>query len=165
MTVPSIGDILLLSQVAWKISRAFSAGRKNAPTEFQEVETEIGGLAKTLKHLAEAIHADADQGILQEVEEEVQHGFGRILFSCQRTVNDLDSLIDQYQVIKKHRTVGGFAIERTWSDLVLAEFKTIIWTTEGGNIQNLKNLLQMHTSSITLVIHALQRLVFWGCMG
>jgi hypothetical protein len=157
MTVPNVGDILMLSQVAWKIGRAFSAGRKNAPVEFQDVETEISGLAKALKLLAEVLHAGTERSLLQTAGRELEDGIGTILSSCQRTVNDLDSLIDQHQVIKKHRTVGGFAIERSWSNLVLAEYKTMLWTTEGGNLQSLKDLLQMHASSITLLVQALQR--------
>ena len=147
----------MLSQVAWKIGRAFSPGRKNAPTEFQAIETEIGGLAEELKLLAEALHADVEEGLIQSADEETLDGINTIMTSCKRTINDLNSLMDQYQVIKKHRTVGGFAIERSWSDLVLAEFTTIIWTTEGGNLQDLKNLIQMHAGSITLVTDALQR--------
>jgi hypothetical protein len=149
----------MLSQVAWKIGRAFSACRKNAPAEFQDVETEIGGLAKALKLLAETLHAESERDLFQSADREIQDGIGTILNSCQRTVNDLDSLIDQYQVIKKHRTVGGFAIERSWSDLVLAEYKTILWTTDGGNLHNLRDLLQMYTNSMTVLMQALQRLV------
>lgn len=74
-------------------------------------------------------------------------------------MDDLDSLIDQYQVIRKHRTVGGFAIERSWSDLVLTSYKTMIWTTEGGDLANLREILQTHTSSVTVLAEALQRLV------
>lgn len=157
MTILKVGDILLLSQVAWKIGRAFSAGRKNAPIEFQTVETEISALAKALKFLAEAIHSDIKQGFLDQADDEIQANIGTIFSSCQHSVNDLDSLIDQYQIIKKHRTVGGFAIERSWSDLVLAEYKTIMWTMNGGNLEHLTDQLRMHTSSITLLMQALQR--------
>jgi hypothetical protein len=155
--IPSIGDILMLSQLAWKIGRAFTAGRKGAPAEFLEVETEVNGLAKALKLLAETLFADADDGLLKKADKETRDGIATILTSCQQTVQDLDSLMDQYQVVKKHRTAGGFAIERSWSDLVLQEYKTMMWTTEGGNIQNLRYLLQMHTSTITLTMQALQR--------
>ncbi|KAI4610079.1 uncharacterized protein J4E87_010915 [Alternaria ethzedia] len=117
MTVPNIGDILVLSQKAWKIGRTFSACQKNAPVELQYVETEIGSLAKSLASLAETLHAESVRQLLQDADQEIKYGVGTILRSCQRTVDDLDSLIDQYQVIKKHRTVGGFAIERSWSDL------------------------------------------------
>ncbi|KAF2854320.1 hypothetical protein T440DRAFT_272953 [Plenodomus tracheiphilus IPT5] len=156
MTVPNVGDILMLSQTAWRIERAFAAGRKDAPTEFQVIEVEIGGLARALKLLAEALHASTDFDTLRTAGETIQNGISTVISSCQRTVSDLDSLIDQHQVIKKHRTVGGFAIERTWSDLVLAGHKTMLWTTEGGGLQDLKELLQLHTNSITLTIQAIQ---------
>ncbi|KAF2868292.1 hypothetical protein BDV95DRAFT_630526 [Massariosphaeria phaeospora] len=156
MTIPSIGDILMLSQVAWKIGRAFTAGRKGAPSEFLDVETQINRLAKALKLLAEAIFADTDDSVLKQADKDIQDGVVTTLNSCQRTINDLDSLTDQYQVTKKHRTVGGFAIERSWSDMVLAEYKAMIWTTDGGSIQTLRDMLQMHTSTISLIMQALQ---------
>lgn len=157
MTVPSVGDVLMQSQVAWKIGRAFSAGRKNAPPDFQAIEIEISGLAKALKLLAEALYLHAEEGLIETAGKDIQDGIATIISSSQRTVNDLDSLVDQYQVIKKHRTVDGFAIERSWSDLVLAEYGTMIWTTEGGTIKNLKNLIQIHASSAALLTQALQR--------
>jgi hypothetical protein len=149
----------MLSQVAWKIGRAFSAGQQSAPLEFQEVETEIGGLARALKQLANALHTEAESSLIREAADHVQHGIQVILESCKRTVNDLDSLVDHNQVIKKHRTVGGFAIERSWSDLVLTDYATMIWTTEGGDLHSLRDLLRMHTSFITLLMQALHRLV------
>jgi hypothetical protein len=145
----------MISQVAWRIGRAFAAGHKDAPVEFHEVETEVSGLAKVLKELAEALHNGSSTW--QEAGEEVQNGICTIFESCKRTVNDLDSLIDQYQAIKKHRTIGGFAIERSWSDLVLTQYKTMIWTTDGGDLHNLKGMLQMHSIAITPLVQALQR--------
>jgi hypothetical protein len=155
--IPSIGDILMLSQLAWKIGRAFTAGRKGAPSEFLEVEAEVNALAKALKLLAETLFADAEDSLLEKADQDTQHSVAIILTSCQHTVSDLDSLMDRYQVIKKHRTAGGFAIERSWSDLVLTQYKAMMWTAEGGNIGNLRSKLQMHRSTITLTMQALQR--------
>jgi hypothetical protein len=157
MTVPNVGDILMLSQVAWKTGRAFTAGRKHAPTDFQTVETDVSGLAQALKLLAEALHAEDGDGMISKSGQKMQDGVAIILSSCNRTIHDLDSLVDRYQVIRKHRTVGGFAIERSWSDLVLAQHNTIMWTTEGGNLRDLSSLLQMHTKSIRLLTKAVQR--------
>jgi hypothetical protein len=159
MTVPNVGDVITLSQVSWKIGRAFAAGQKSAPVGFQEIETEINSLGKSLKQLAEALHAEANVIFIQQAAEHIQHGIETILRACKRTINDLDSLVDRNQVIKKHRTVGGFAIERSWSDLVLAEYATMTWTEEGGDLHSLRNLLRMHTNHITLLIQALQKLV------
>jgi hypothetical protein len=149
----------MLSQVAWKTGRAFTAGRKDAPTEFQAVETDISGLAQALKQLAEILHAEVDASLISKTDQQTQDGVAIILSSCHRTIHDLDSLVDRYQVIRKHRTVGGFAIERSWSDLVLAQYETIIWTTEGGNLHDLSSLLQMHNKSIRLLTEAIQRSV------
>ncbi|KAH8733186.1 hypothetical protein GQ44DRAFT_721396 [Phaeosphaeriaceae sp. PMI808] len=159
MAVPNSGEILMLSQTSWKTGRAFAANKKETPVEFQELGTEISRLAKALKQLAEILHADTENSLLQEANEDVQHGVQIILNSCKRTVNDLDSLVEHNQVIKKHRTIGGFAIERSWSDLVLAQYKTMEWTTEGGGLHGLGDLLQMHTNSITLLTQALERCV------
>ncbi|KAL1641610.1 hypothetical protein SLS58_005885 [Diplodia intermedia] len=188
----NIGDILMLSQLAWKIGRAFTAGRKSAPAEFLEVETEVSGLANALKMLAETLFADnsgesaaagcADRrfsedaegrlgrevggtgegireegsGMLARASAETRGGVEVILQSCRQTLRDLESLVEQYQVIRKHRTGGGFSIERSWSDLVLSAYKKMLWTAEGGNIQALRNMLHMHTSTITLTMQALQ---------
>ena len=157
MTVPSIGDILLLSQTAWKVGRAFTAGRTHAPAEFQDVELEITALAKALKLLAEALFAESDDSLLRQADARTQDGLATIVNACSRAVNDLESLLDQYQVVKKTRNSGGFAVERSWSDMVLAQYKTMMWTTDGGNLQNLRYLLHMHASTITLTTRALQR--------
>ena len=157
MSLPSIGDILMLSQLAWKIGRAFTAGRKGAPAEFLDVETAINGLAKALKLLAETLFAEADDSVLAKADSETKSGVATILLSCQRTLQDLDSLMDQYQVIKKHRTSGGFTIERSWSDLVLSNYQSMMWTTEGGDVQTLRNMVNMHASTIALTMQALQR--------
>ncbi|KAL1608817.1 hypothetical protein SLS59_002008 [Nothophoma quercina] len=156
MTVPNVGDILMLSQVAWKTGRAFTAGRKDAPSEFQAVESDVSGLAQALKELAETLHAEVDASLVSQTDQQTQGGVSIILSSCQRTIYDLDSLVDRYQVIRKHRTVGGFAIERSWSDLVLAQYETIMWTTEGGSLHDLSSLLQMHTKSMRLITEAIQ---------
>ncbi|CAI6333501.1 unnamed protein product [Periconia digitata] len=156
MATPTTGDILLLSQTAWKIGRAFIAGGANAPAEFHEVETQINALARALKLLAETMFSE-EADILRVAHQHVQKDFSAIVHSCQQPIEDLDSLMDQYQVIKKTRTTGGFAIERSWSDLVVAQYQTMMWTTEGGNIFHLMGLLKMRTHMISLVRQALLR--------
>ena len=152
-----MGEILTLSRVAWETGKAFAVDREDTPIEFKAVGTDVHGLAQALKQMAETLQAEADDSLIYKSLRETQDGIAIILSSCQQTVRDLDSLVDRYQVIRKHRTVGGFAIERSWSDLVLSQFETIIWTTQGGNLHDLSSLLQMHTRSIRLLAEAIQR--------
>lgn len=157
MVFPSHGDILKLSQVAWRLGRAFTVDQTNAPIEFKGVEVKLSALARALKELAEVLHTDTCIRFVEEAAKNIHHGIRLIIESCERSIHDLDSLVDHNQIIKKHRTVGGFAIERTWSDLVFMEYDSMIWTSEGGDLRSLQHLLDVHTSSIVLLVHALQR--------
>jgi hypothetical protein len=164
--LPGISDILMLSQVAWKIGRAFTASRKMAPPEFQEIENEVNGLATSLKVLVEILFNDGPEsddpsssnGILAKADRRTRFSLGTILMSCQRTLQDLDSLVQRYQDMKTFQTPGGDTIkDRGWSDIVLRNYQTMMWTAEGGNITDLRDMLHLHTSTVMLTVHALQR--------
>ena len=40
---------------------------------------------------------------------------------------------------------------------MIRNYKKLLWTTEGGNIQALRNMLQLHVGSINTMVTALQR--------
>ncbi|KAK0291662.1 hypothetical protein LTS16_004161 [Friedmanniomyces endolithicus] len=150
----SVGDILMLSQTAWKIGRAFRQGQANAVTEFAEVEREADGLSEALKLVAEALHTDG--GMLSRADEDTKTAVNSIMESAHTTLSDLESFVERYQVIKKRNTRGGVVVERSWNEVVVANYRTFKWTTEGGSIVELRNMLQMHSNSINLVMQALQ---------
>ncbi|KAK5133177.1 hypothetical protein LTR08_008113 [Meristemomyces frigidus] len=150
----SVGDVIMLSQTAWKIGRAFTQGRKSAPSEFSEVENEANGLSDALKLVAETLFTN--DSLLSRAEPETRAAISTILESARKTLDDLESFVERYQVINKKGVNGGFVVEKTWSEVVMANYKTFKWTTEGGNITDLRNMLQMHTNTINLVMQALQ---------
>ncbi len=144
----------MLSQQAWKVGRAFTQGRNSAPAEFAEVEREANGLSDALKITAETLHED--DGILSRAEPETKVAVNAILQSARRTLADMESFVERYQVIRKRKTNGGFVVEKSWSDVIMANYKTFKWTTEGGTLTDLRNMLQVHTNTITLTMQALQ---------
>ncbi|KAI9729948.1 MAG: hypothetical protein M1834_006145 [Cirrosporium novae-zelandiae] len=150
--VPSIGDILMLSTIAWKIGCAFTSGRTGAPTEFQEIENELNSLTKALTSLAEAL--DGDDSLLAQADSRTREGYDKIVGSCHQSLDNLTSFVNQYQEIK--RTEDGLTVQRSWKRVLIRNWKTILWTSEGGNIEALRSMLQMHTTSISLTIQALQ---------
>lgn len=152
---PSVGDILMLSQTAWKIGRAFTKGTKSAPAEFAEIESEANGLSEALKLVAETLYSD--DSLLDKADHNTQSAVATILDSAKRTLSDLESFVDRYRIIRREQTSSGFTTERrTWSEVILANYKTVTWTTEGGNITALRDMLSMHTSTIDLTLQALQ---------
>lgn len=145
----------MLSQTAWRIGRAFTQGKKSAPAEFAEIEREANGLSEALKLVAETLHSDGS--VLDKAEDATKAAVAAILESAQRTLSDLESFVERYRIIRREQTSGGFVAEsRTWSDVVLANYKTLAWTTEGGNIAALRDMLHVHTSTINLTMQALQ---------
>lgn len=151
---PSVGDILMLSQMAWKIGRAFTQGRKSAPAEFAEVEREANALSDALKLVAETLYSDTT--VIAQAEDHTRLAVSSILDSAQKTLADLESFVERYRIIRKKETNGGFVVERAWSEVVIANYKTIKWTTEGGDISELRNMLHVHTNTINLTMQALQ---------
>ncbi|KAK7531422.1 uncharacterized protein J3D65DRAFT_113785 [Phyllosticta citribraziliensis] len=163
--LPSIGDILMLSQSAWKTGRAFSSNRRNVPSEFLNIEAEASGLSKTLKLLAETLFSDDNYGshdddsgslLISRASTETRRGVDLIISSCSQTLRELDDLVEEYQLTRRNRTSGGWSVERSWSELVLENYKKMSWTTGGGSIEVLQSLLNMHKSCISLTINALQ---------
>ena len=154
----SAGHILMLSQVAWRLTCAFTAGRASAPSQFQEVENELKGLTHSLTMLAESL--DQDGSLLAKADGKTREGMVSILSCCSQSLDDLDTFVNSYQDIRRvDQPGGGRAVQRSWRSFFLRNYKTIIWTTEGGNIQSLRNMLAMHTQSITIAMEALQTFV------
>ena len=148
----------MLSQVAWRTGRAFSTPSRNlAPREFVAVEDELNRLTKALKRLAESFFADGTESFVAQTDKTSHDGIAAILLSCRRTLEDLESLTEQYQIVKKTRTLGGYAVERTWSDLVMCNIYGMIWTAEGGNIHILREMLSMHTITVSMLRTVLDR--------
>ncbi|KAI9721537.1 MAG: hypothetical protein M1812_002299 [Candelaria pacifica] len=152
--VPSVVECIKLVNMAWSIGRAFTSGRAGAPSEFQEVENELKGLTTSLNLLAETL--DDDDGMLSRADEKTRTGVQDILDSCGQTLQDLDSFVDQYSEIKKVDTGTSQGTERKWKRFFIKHWKTIVWTTEGGNIQSLRNMLHIHVESISMTMQALQ---------
>ncbi|KAI9790571.1 MAG: hypothetical protein M1835_000903, partial [Candelina submexicana] len=152
--IPSVVECIKLAGMAWTIGRAFTSGRAGAPSEFQEVENELEGLTTSLNLLAETL--DDDNGILSRADEKTKTGVQDILNCCGQTLQDLESFVNQYSEIRKVDNGTSQATERRWKRFFVKHWKTIVWTTEGGNIQSLRNMLHIHVESISMTMQALQ---------
>lgn len=154
----SIGSVLMLSQVAWRTGRAFTSGRKDAPYEFREVQLELSRLSKSLKLLAESLFSDDVESLIAQANPNTQSGIYAVVQFSKQTLDYLQSLIDQYQQVPKPTHPGGrVSVERSWSDVVIKNYSSMIWTAEGGTIRDLRDMLHMHTSTTALTRQALDR--------
>jgi hypothetical protein len=143
----------MLSQKAWRCGRSF-IGTKNAPSEFREIEHELARLAKSLKVLAECLFSEEVEILLSLAEEFTTNGIRLVIDYCKHTLSNLESLIEQYQ----SQGTDGFSVQKGWSEVVLHNFKQLIWTADGGSIYILRDILHMHVSTTAVIRQALERL-------
>ncbi|PIA92123.1 hypothetical protein CB0940_09012 [Cercospora beticola] len=150
----SRNDVLMLSQTACRIGRAFAHGKDSNPVEFAQVERELNCLGGTLKLVAGALREE--DSVLSHADDETRGAINEILQSVRKTLAALERFVDRYQVIQKKDTGHGFVVERTWSRIVLENYKTFKWTIQGCDIQALQEVLLMYTTCLELILQALQ---------
>ena len=78
----SIGDVMLLSSLAWKVGRAFTSGRGGAPAEFLEVKNELDGLAGAIVSLCNSLEEDGS--LLARSDDRTKEALDTILDSCRQ---------------------------------------------------------------------------------
>ncbi|KAL8791601.1 MAG: hypothetical protein Q9195_005806 [Heterodermia aff. obscurata] len=150
----SVGDAMMLGSLAWKIGCAFTSGRSGAPSEFREVENELKSLQESFTNLADTLGEDGS--ISSRADDRTKEGLGTILSSCWETLKPLEVLVNQYQELQKREGNYPVTTHRVWRTSVIRNYKKLLWTSEGGNIQSLRNMLQLHVGSINTMVTALQ---------
>jgi hypothetical protein len=147
----SIGDVLMLSKLAWDISQAFTSGRKSAPAEFQEVQNQLSSLTHaldSLKSLSSEIPGQNDGASVSSI--------APILQNCRFTLEHLEELVNKYMIIENDNSSSGSEKKR-WREEIRKNWKKVRWTREGGDLTRLQHNLGVHINSLNLTIAVLNR--------
>ncbi|KAF2404157.1 hypothetical protein EJ06DRAFT_518632 [Trichodelitschia bisporula] len=155
VAMPSTGDILMLSQAAWRTARAFAPGRKTYPEDFLEVEKELASLSKLLKQLAEDLFEEDVESIVVQSDDHTQRSISALMDAIKVALADLESLVEECQITRMTPTPMGYTVERCWSDPVLQCYNTMRWTSDGGGIQHLKGAFAFYADALTVMRQAL----------
>lgn len=172
MSLPvSIGDILLLSKIAYNIALAFTSGRKSAPAEFIEVENQLFALSTALHVLTEQVEKgglplqDDEKGAEDDGESLAPGALRAMITNCRRTLEGMQKVVDKYCNVKdsfaetENDKSGVKLPKRKWSKKLRDNWSKVVWTTEGGTLSTLREQLVVHTTSINLVIGTVQAFV------
>ena len=162
MALPvSVGDAILLSRIAFSIGRAFTSGRKSAPAEFSEIQDLLFGLSEALKLLAKDLPDgvdEKDQGNTEEQQERLDNEIGllaQMILNCGSTLVHLKTLVDKYMVLDEKS--GKQQEKRKWKDEIIKNWRTILWTKEGGDIAKLKVTLTTHINCLNLAVSTITK--------
>lgn len=156
---PSIGDVVMMAQIAWALAQAFTKGRKSAPAEFCEIEHQLYSLSAAL----EAIKRAQEKGDL-DIEHINPHSTSseskdrsydqnavkNILQNCLQTLTHLEKIVKKYNVISKPNSSShGIG---SWSQHVVRNWRKIEWTTEKGDLSALRSQIMIHINSLNLLL-------------
>jgi hypothetical protein len=162
MSLPvSVGDAILLAQIAWGIGQAFTSGRKSAPAEFAEIHDLLFTLTEALKVLArdlpdnnqvsQAERADRSEDEVAEADNAL---LAQMIMNCRSTLTHLKAMVDEYMVMDDKT---GQKDQKKWKDEVKKNWKKLLWTREGGDIVKLKTTLTAHINGLNLALSAINK--------
>ncbi|RYO84286.1 hypothetical protein DL764_009356 [Monosporascus ibericus] len=161
MTSPvSIGDAFLMAKLALKLGRAFTTGRKSAPAEFREVESQLYSISTALSSLHTAykfkgIPVNAGSMNLASLSRDGQRNgenpLKEMLEGCEETLKHLEKVVEKYTVVFQPRNPEAPSL-RKWSRDLRNNWKKVLWTTEGGDMDILRSNLTVHINCLNLVL-------------
>ncbi|KAI1738271.1 hypothetical protein F4680DRAFT_467494 [Xylaria scruposa] len=146
----SIGDAILLAQIAWRLAQTFTTGRQSAPAEFHEIENELYALGAALA-AAENDHNNLQSLTNQAVRENsqsviaTQDTFEHIIQNFKQVLAHLEEIVDKYTIVSEKPDPQKPKSKR-WSQSILKNWRKIEWTTEKGDLNTLRSQIMVYTN-------------------
>lgn len=163
MALPvSIGDAILLSQLAYRLGHAFISGRKAAPAEFQEVQNQLYTLSNALEFVAAHKTSASQESHPYRSNRDIDQQnktLERMISNCGNTLRYLEAVVNQYSVLKQNPNDRECNAGRTWRSGIKENWKKIRWTAEGGSLEKLKSTLAIHITGLNLAVSAINKCV------
>ena len=152
----SFGDAYLMGKLALRLGQAFTKGRKSAPAEFREVESQLYSLSSALCALKNApanknIASPSDLHNPSSQQAVTEGTISVMLQNCQETLEHLKGIVDRYGCIVEPSDPQAPKFKR-WSKDLKSNWKKICWTKEDGGLTALRSQLLVHTNSLNLVL-------------
>ncbi|KAI1073837.1 hypothetical protein F5B20DRAFT_597194 [Whalleya microplaca] len=157
----SIGDVVLMIKVAWKLARAFTKGRKSAPAEFCEIENQLYSMSAALEAIKDTLEkGETGTGVTSlssngrpaaDSDSNSQSTVDHILHNCRQTLTHLESIVEKYSVIIEPTDSSKRRLGR-WNQYIIKNWRKIEWTTEKGDLSALRSQIMIHTNSLNLLL-------------
>ncbi|XP_014558716.1 hypothetical protein COCVIDRAFT_93769 [Bipolaris victoriae FI3] len=155
----SIGDIILLSQLAYGLYSSISSGRKAASRDLKELEDVLFSLKCALDHLGEAskdLLARPDRHGGANFKEKLD----AMMNACASTLKELEAMTEKYRSVESTAVENaaankGKAKLRTLDDMkksIQVNWYRVRWDREKLSLQQYREKLKSHTDAINLIL-------------
>jgi hypothetical protein len=110
---------------------------------FREVESQLFALGSALS----ALH---DSGLAQNGD--YSNALNSMLENCRATLSHLQGIVETYGKLGETRDDTEAPAFKRWSSRLQKDWKAIKWTTEGGDLANMRSQLMVHINSLNLIM-------------
>lgn len=160
----SIGDIVLCSQITYRLFTAATIGRKNAPRDLRELESVLFGLNCSLNQLQKAslVISSRNFNTLDHDATDVAQQLGFMVRSCLQTLGHLESATDKYRATvttpslvlhDEHKL--KFLHSQQFTTQVKTQWRRIMWDLRGESLSQYRRKLESHLGAINLLLNTL----------
>lgn len=165
MALPiSIGDVVLLSKLAYRLGRTLIVERKSAPSAAKEVQNQLFSIATALSAVASCAELekqisntgitvyDGDRGVDLEGNEVGDDAISKVVRLCRETLTGMQNKINKHECILpegKGDDAGG--ARSSWQNLK-KNWKKVRWTMQTDELERIRKDLNMHISSLDLIL-------------
>lgn len=160
----SVGDIILLSQLSYKLYSSVTKGRRGAGRDLKELEDVLFGLRCALDHLSNVANnvLETTQNTGDKASVDMREKLNSMIDSCGSTLQDLDSLTQKYRNGTKPAVSDGNdnrskkvsqSLARITQNFNINWMK-IRWDMERYSLQYYRDKLRSHADAINIVMNA-----------
>lgn len=150
----SIGDIILCSQITYRLLAAATIGRRNAPRDLRELENVLLALNCSLAHLQNVAEIIPSRNIRPEPEIiDVQQHLSLMVRSCRQVLEDLEQTTAKYRDTIKGPTSTCDGANTSRLVKVKSHWRRFMWDLRGESLTRYRHKLETHTAAINLILN------------
>ncbi|CAG8016624.1 unnamed protein product [Penicillium salamii] len=151
----SIGDIIICSQITYRLLTAATSGRKNAAFGLRELEDTLFGLNCSLSHLQRASNTVSSRSYYDAGDMQGQLGF--MIRSCRQTLEALEKATAKYRENEKKpvpipESYKSLKFSSQFTTQVKVQWRRFIWDLKGESLSQYRRKLESHTDAINLLL-------------
>ena len=165
-----IGDLVLCTQIAYRLYTAVTSGRANAPRDLKELEDVLFGLYCGLDHLQKVHATILDKAAARSGNDaaQIKQQLGLMISSCLHTLEELDNTTAKYReaaddpprrAVNSQYKVAGVVFSRQVKAQVKVQWRRVLWDYRGDSLSKYRQKLQSHTDAINLLLSSIIWLV------
>ena len=139
----SIGDIVMLTQLAYDLYTVLSSGRESAPATLRELAKSLFGLQCTLGHLKDLLLSGK---FSSSATPPMQQNLSLQIENCGDTLKQLNAILKVYEekvVVRGKGTRGK----------VVREWNRVKWAVEEKGLVDIRAKIMQQTDGITLFLN------------